>query len=178
LIRPKYVLPKQDGVLIGELPALPVEKGNAGPGFIANILIDKYVYHLPLDRQRKKFKKEYDVDFSESWLCDNSRNGIFSMVMSKISFLQTIYRQMKHPFQFLQKIKKGKPTEATSGSIMIRSEKSLSLIITKAGPERAPMNFLKISKKHFRLTGTKDMVKLSSETNLNILHAWICAKTF
>jgi len=62
------VFPKQDGVLIGELPALPVEKGNAGPGFIAHILIDKFAYHIPLDSQRKKFKTEYNVDFSVSYL--------------------------------------------------------------------------------------------------------------
>ena len=80
---------------------------------------------------------------------------------------------MKHPFQFLQEIKKGKLTRATFGFITIRSEKSLSLIIARAGPERDLMNFLKISKEHFRLTGTKATVKLSPETNLNILHAWI-----
>lgn len=70
IIRPKYALSGNDGVLVGELPALPVEKGNAGPGFMTQVAIDKYVYHIPLDRQRKKFKNEYSVDFSESWLCD------------------------------------------------------------------------------------------------------------
>jgi len=59
IIRPKYVRPKEDGVYIGNMPLLPVEKGNAGPGLMAQIIIDKYVYHLPLDRQRKKFKNEY-----------------------------------------------------------------------------------------------------------------------
>jgi transposase len=71
-IRPKYAYPQKDGVTIGKLPALPVEKGNAGPGLIAQIISDKYIYHLPLDRQRKKFNTEYQVSFSESWLSEMS----------------------------------------------------------------------------------------------------------
>jgi len=70
IIRPKYALPQGDGVVIGELPALPIDKGNAGPGLMTQVVIDKYVYHLPLDRQRKKYKNEYNVDFPESTLCD------------------------------------------------------------------------------------------------------------
>jgi len=113
LIRPKYVLPKQDGVLIGELPALPVEKGNAGPGFIAHILIDKFVYHIPLDRQRKKFKTEYNVDFSESWLCDNNKNGIFWLETAFNDYVRKIlssdYLQADEtPIPVLTKDKKGK----------------------------------------------------------------------
>ena len=70
IIRPKYARPDGDGIIIGELPAFPIDKGNAGAGLMTQVVIDKYVYHLPLDRQRKKFKNEYDVDFAESWLCD------------------------------------------------------------------------------------------------------------
>jgi transposase len=77
IIRPKYARPDGDGIIIGELPALPIDKGNAGAGLMTQVVIDKYVYHLPLDRQRKKFKNEYDVDFSESWLCDLVRKTGF-----------------------------------------------------------------------------------------------------
>jgi transposase len=77
IIRPKYARPDGDGIIIGELPALPIDKGNAGAGLMTQVVIDKYVYHLPLDRQRKKFKNEYDVDFAESWLCDLVRKTGF-----------------------------------------------------------------------------------------------------
>ena len=43
IIRPKYALPQGDGVVIGELPALPIDKGNAGPGLMTQVVIDKYV---------------------------------------------------------------------------------------------------------------------------------------
>jgi transposase len=77
IIRPKYASADGDGILIGELPALPIDKGNAGAGLMTQVVIDKYVYHLPLDRQRKRFKSEYDVDFAESWLCDIVRKTGF-----------------------------------------------------------------------------------------------------
>lgn len=75
ITRPKYARPNGEGVLTGELPSLPIEKGNAGPGLVTQIVIDKFVYHLPLDRQRKKFQSEYDVVFSESWLSDQVRGA-------------------------------------------------------------------------------------------------------
>lgn len=77
ICRPKYALPEKNGVVIGDLPALPVEKGNAGPGFLAHLVTEKYLYHMPLDRQRRKFKHEYNVEFSPSWLSDNVGNAVF-----------------------------------------------------------------------------------------------------
>jgi transposase len=78
-IRPKYVYPKNDdaGVVIGALPVRTVEKGIMGPGLLADIVVDKYIYHMPLDRQRKKYEAEYKVTFAESVLCDAVRNAAF-----------------------------------------------------------------------------------------------------
>jgi transposase len=78
-IRPKYALPKNEdaGVIIAELPARPVEKGIMGPGLLADIVVDKYVYHTPLERQRRKYEAEYNVTFAESLLCDAVRNACF-----------------------------------------------------------------------------------------------------
>ena len=51
LIRPKYALPNGDGVVIGELPSLPLPRTNAGPSILAQLLVGKYQDHLPLHRQ-------------------------------------------------------------------------------------------------------------------------------
>lgn len=56
-IRVKYAKPQNAGVLIGELPARPLEKAMAGPGLLAQIIIDKYVDHLPLYRQMQRFER-------------------------------------------------------------------------------------------------------------------------
>jgi len=46
-VRPKYVDPRDEdrGVIIGLLPARPIEKGMAEPGLLAHVVIEKYVDH-------------------------------------------------------------------------------------------------------------------------------------
>jgi transposase len=56
-IRKKYAKPDGEGIIIGNLPTRPIEKGMAGPGLLANIIIEKYVDHLPLYRQIQRFKR-------------------------------------------------------------------------------------------------------------------------
>ena len=52
-VRPKYALSNEGGIVIGELPSLPIPKGNAGPGLLAHLMISKFVDHLPFHRQVK-----------------------------------------------------------------------------------------------------------------------------
>ena len=47
-IRPKYARQNGEGVVIGMLPSRPIEKGMAGPGLFAPIMINKIVDHLPI----------------------------------------------------------------------------------------------------------------------------------
>ena len=56
-IRVKYAKANNSGVVIGELPARPLEKAMAGPGLLAQIIIDKYIDHLPLHRQMQRFER-------------------------------------------------------------------------------------------------------------------------
>lgn len=57
-VRPKYVKANNEGIIIAELPARPIDKGIAGPGLLAQIVIDKYTDHLPLYRQQQRFERE------------------------------------------------------------------------------------------------------------------------
>lgn len=68
IIRPKYVLPEQQGIVIGSLPSLPIPKGNAGAGLLSQILVNKFCYHLPFYRQQQIFKSQ-GVVLSEATIC-------------------------------------------------------------------------------------------------------------
>jgi len=75
ITRPKYITSATDertDITIAELPLLPIPKGNAGPGFLAYILISKFVDHLPLYRQLQMLKRQ-DVIIASSTI-----NGWFS----------------------------------------------------------------------------------------------------
>ncbi|MCU7552943.1 IS66 family transposase [Chitinophagaceae bacterium LB-8] len=62
-IRPKYALPKSSGeedgtkILTASLPVQPIDKCMAGPSLLAQILIDKYMDHLPAHRQMQRFER-------------------------------------------------------------------------------------------------------------------------
>lgn len=85
-VRPKYVLPDEGGIVIGELPSLPIPKGNAGPGLLAHICISKFVDHLPFYRQAQQFKRE-GVEIAESTI-----NGWFSAVCT---LLEPLYNKLR-----------------------------------------------------------------------------------
>lgn len=55
--RAKYAGPGNESVVIGRLPSRPLEKAMAGEGLLAQIIIDKYVDHLPLHRQMQRFER-------------------------------------------------------------------------------------------------------------------------
>ena len=57
-IRYKYAAKDAEGVKIGSLPERVIDKGIAGSGLLASILVDKYVDHLPLYRQKQRFARE------------------------------------------------------------------------------------------------------------------------
>ena len=60
-IRPKYIQPSQDGLsskgIIAELPSFAIDKGIAGESLLAQIMVDKFVDHLPTHRQVGRFKR-------------------------------------------------------------------------------------------------------------------------
>lgn len=56
-VRPKYAKPNNEGVLMAALPARPIDKLMAGEGLLAQIIIDKYIDHLPLYRQMQRFER-------------------------------------------------------------------------------------------------------------------------
>jgi transposase len=73
-VRPKYVVPQPEDttsskIIIAPMPDRPLEKGIAGPGLLAQVVIDKYVDHLPLYRQMQRFDRS-GVKISYSTLAD------------------------------------------------------------------------------------------------------------
>lgn len=56
-IRYKFASKETDGVVIGELPSRPIEKGLFGELLLTRILIDKYCDHIPVYRQQQRFQR-------------------------------------------------------------------------------------------------------------------------
>jgi transposase len=89
-IRPKYATPATDDgsvqVAIAPMPVRPVDKAIAGPGLLAQIIIDKYVDHLPLYRQQQRFERS-GVNLSDS--------TISGWVSAVCNLLMPLYEALK-----------------------------------------------------------------------------------
>jgi len=116
-VRPKYIKPEaEDGsqkVLIGELPSRPIEKGIPGPGLLTQILIDKYVDHLPCYRQIQRYQKlgvniaastisEWIKMTTESWI-----KPLYNLLL-KIILSQSYLQGDETTIKVLDRSKKGK----------------------------------------------------------------------
>lgn len=66
-IRYKYATKDKDNtqITIGALPERIIDKGIPSEGLLATILVDKYVDHLPLYRQKQRFARE-NIDIASS----------------------------------------------------------------------------------------------------------------
>lgn len=56
-VRRKYARPNGEGILTGPLPERVIEKGIPSNGLIGEMMIDKYVYGMPLHRQINKYQR-------------------------------------------------------------------------------------------------------------------------
>jgi len=110
-IRPKYAKQDNEGVVVAQLPSRPIEKGIAGAGLLANIEVEKYVYHMPINRQLKKYKQEgvnIPANTVNGW-----QNGIATLVSPLFDKLKSLvlgqgYIQADEtPIKVLDKTKKG-----------------------------------------------------------------------
>lgn len=110
-IRNKYAKPGNEGVLIGELPSRPLEKAMAGASLLSQIIIDKYVDHLPLYRQMQRFERN-GVKLSYStltdWVSGSCRLIIPLFEALKKEVLQSEYLHADEtPIKVMDKDKKG-----------------------------------------------------------------------
>jgi transposase len=86
IVRRKYALAEEAGVVIGELPSLPPPKSQAGASLLSHLPVSKYQDHLPFYRQIEIFKR-MGVTLSPATV-----NGWFS---ASIDLMEPLYDVLK-----------------------------------------------------------------------------------
>jgi len=66
-VRPKYACTGCDRVVEAPAPSRPIERGLAGPGLLAHVIVSKFSDHLPLYRQSEIYARQ-GVDIPRSTL--------------------------------------------------------------------------------------------------------------
>ena len=73
IVRPKFVRKDRErlagtSVQIAEVPELPIERGLAGPGLLADTIVRRWADHLPLHRLERIYGRE-GIELARSTLC-------------------------------------------------------------------------------------------------------------
>lgn len=96
IIRPKYAMPKNEGIIIAELPSLPIPKGNAGASMLAHIMVSKFVDHLPYYRQIQIYKRQGLA------ISDSTFNGWFNATTNLLEPLYDVLEKQLLSSDYLQ----------------------------------------------------------------------------
>ncbi len=96
IVRKKYALPEQAGIIIGELPSLPLPKSNAGSSVLAHLLVSKYQDHLPFYRQIEIFKRQ-GISLAPSTI-----NGWFAASIDLLTPLYEVLRKEVMASDYIQ----------------------------------------------------------------------------
>lgn len=145
-IRPRYVS-QDESFHIAALPARPIDKGIPGPGLLAQIIVDKFVYHLPFYRQAQRYERlgmKIPASTLNGWLpaaCSLLEPLYLAL---KFEVLKSTYLQVDEtPIPVLDKQKKGK-THQGYHWVYHTPEKKLVLFDYQKGRNReGPKQLLK-----------------------------------
>lgn len=129
-IREKFAKPNGEGVLIAPLPNFIIQRGMAGAGLLAWIIIQKYVDHLPLYRQIEQFKR-FGMPVPSSTMSDwvamslNELTPLYEALKKKV--LSSNYLQADEtPIKVLDDKKKG---EAHRGFYWVYRDPQSGLVL-------------------------------------------------
>ena len=140
IVRPKYALPEEAGIVIADMPSLPIPKGNAGASLLAHIAVSKFADHIPFYRLQGILKRS-KVTIAESTI-NSWMTATFKLISPLYDYLvkQTLesgYVQgdetpipvLTRETSLVQRIRD------TIGCTILLKTKWFSLITTRAGEE-------------------------------------------
>lgn len=106
-IRSKYARPNGEGIIIGQLPDRVIAKGIPSNGLIAQMILDKYVYGLPLHRQIDKYRRlgvNIPASTASDWMIKGRKHLIPLWELLKLLVINQKYLQAdESPIKVLDK---------------------------------------------------------------------------
>lgn len=180
IIRPKYAKQTGEGIIIAPMIERPLPKAIAGAGLLAQIVIDKYVDHLPLYRQMERFKREA-VNIPYSTITDWV-SGTVNLIAplydahKKIILASDYLHADETPIKVLDKDKKG---ETHRGYFWAYHNSIQKIILFEYQPGRGregPQAMLKDFKGHLQIDGYVAYDFCKQTEDITVLHCMAHAR--
>ncbi len=156
-VRPKYAKPNGEGILIADLPSRPIDKGIPGPGLLATVLTDKYVDHLPIYRQVRRYQR-MGVELSEStigdWISQSCQllNPLYDLLKEQTLTAQYLQAD-ESPIPVLDKTKKDKTHRGYYWVYHAPNDKKIFFDYREGRGRDGPANVLKSYKGYLQTDG-------------------------
>jgi len=179
-IRNKYAKTNNEGVLIGSLPSRPLEKSIAGPSLLTQIVIDKYVDHLPLHRQMQRFERN-GVKLPYSTLTD--------WVSSTCKLIEPLYQALvkevlaahylhadETPIKVLDKDKKGQTHRGFYWVYQNSVDKVVFFDYQEGRGREGPVTILENFKGHLQVDGYVGYEIFEKRSDVTIMHCMAHAR--
>lgn len=176
-IRPKYAAPLSEGgstVLAASLPGRLLEKCMAGEGLLAQMVVDKYLDHLPIHRQLQRYER-LGVKIAQS-----TSNDWFRMVLNHLHGLYEAHKRLtlataylgadETPIKVLDEDKKG-TTHRGYYWVYHNSEQKLILFDYRPGRGReGPDDILKDFQGYLQTDGYSAYEDFDRRPGITLLH--------
>lgn len=178
--RPKYAKPDNDGVVIGELPSRPLPKAMAGEGLLSQIIIDKYIDHLPLHRQMQRFERA-GVKLAYSTLTDWV-SGTCSLIAPlfeslKAEVLSSSYLHADEtPIKVMDKDKKGETHRGYYWVYQSSNDKIVLFDYQEGRGREGPVEILKDFKGYLQTDGYVAYDVFAKRQDITLLHCMAHAR--
>jgi transposase len=182
-IRPKYVVPVSDTdntIITASMPGRLMEKCMAGEGLLAQIIVDKYVDHLPLHRQLQRFERA-GVTIAQSTICNWAKVVLTNLIalyeLHKQHILASRYLHADEtPIKVLDENKKG-TTHQGYYWVYHNSKQKLVLFDYRKGRGReGPDDILKDYKGYLQTDGYVAYDDFDKRPDITLLHCMAHAR--
>ncbi len=186
-VRLKYIKAEDEEKLdykgvIAELPSFPIEKGIAGASLLAQIMVDKYVDHLPIYRQVQRFARE------KIRIPSNTING-WQDAISRLIF--PLFQKYKHlilgqgylqvdetPIKVLDKDVKGKCHQGYYWVYNSPIQNAVLYDYRKGRGREGPKEMLKDFKGYIQSDGYSVYDWFGKKKDITLLNCWAHARRY
>ncbi len=179
-IRPKYVSADNTTILIAPMPERPLPKAIAGPGLLAQIIIDKYIDHLPLHRQQQRFSREkINIPYSTitDWVSNTCQliTPLYQALKKQVLASNYLHAD-ETPIKVLDKDKKG---ETHRGYFWVYHNSLQDMVFFDYQPGRGregPSELLKDFQGHLQTDGYAAYNIFNTQKDVTLLHCMAHAR--
>ena len=168
--------------VIAELPVFPIEKGIAGASLLAQIMVDKYVDHLPIYRQVKRFARDnirIPANTINGWQDSISRLLFPLFEKHKQLVLGQGYLQVDEtPIRVLDKDVKGKCHQGYYWVYNSPLQDAVLYDYRKGRGRDGPKEMLKDFKGYIQSDGYNVYEWFGKKKNITLLNCWAHARRY